>query len=77
MPERFDPRTDILPEAQREIWPLLSPAADLSLVLYGGTAVALYLGHRISLDFDFFRSTPLDKKAVEGSFAFMHNAQTI
>ena len=77
MQERFDPRTDILPEAQREIWPLLSPAADLSLVLYGGTAVALYLGHRISLDFDFFRSTPLDKKAVEGSFAFMHNAQTI
>jgi hypothetical protein len=77
MPERFDPSTDILPKAQREIWPLLSPASDLSLVLYGGTAVALYLGHRISLDFDFFRSTPLDKKAVEGSFMFMHNAQTI
>jgi hypothetical protein len=77
MPECFDPRTDILPKAQREIWPLLSPASNLSLVLYGGTAVALHLGHRTSLDFDFFRSAPLDKKAVEGSFAFMHNAQTI
>jgi Nucleotidyl transferase AbiEii toxin, Type IV TA system len=77
MPECFGPRTDILPKAQREIWPLLSPASNLSLVLYGGTAVALHLGHRTSLDFDFFRSAPLDKKAVEGSFAFMHNAQTI
>ena len=46
-------------------------------MLYGGTAVALYLGHRTSDDFDFFRSAPLDKKEVETSFAFMRNARTI
>ena len=77
MPECFDPRTDILPKAQQEIWPLLSPASDLGQVLYGGTAVALHLGHRVSLDFDFFQSAPLDKKQIEASFAFMRDATTI
>src|SRR6185295_15501668 len=55
MPQRFDARLDILPAAQREIWPNLSPAPGLSFVLYGGTAIALFLGHRQSVDFDFFR----------------------
>jgi Nucleotidyl transferase AbiEii toxin, Type IV TA system len=77
MPDSFEPKTDILPKAQQEIWPLLGPAPGLSFVLYGGTAVALHLGHRISVDFDFFRTEPLDKKDIETSFAFMHDAQTI
>lgn len=76
MPECFEPKTRILPKAQQEIWPLLSPAARLSFVLYGGTAVALYLGHRISVDFDFFSSALLKKKELETSLAFMHNART-
>ncbi len=77
MPGCFEPKIDILPKAQQEIWPLLAPAPQLSFVLYAGTAVALYLGHRVSVDFDFFRSAPLDKKAIEKSFAFMRDAQTI
>jgi hypothetical protein len=77
MPQCFDPKTEILPEPQQEIWPLLAPAPRLSFVLYGGTAVALYLGHRRSVDFDFFRSKPLDKKELEASFEFMRDAQTI
>ncbi len=77
MSDRFEPKTDILPAAQQEIWPLLVPAPGLSFVLYGGTAVALHLGHRISVDFDFFRSAPLDKKEVEASFGFMRDARTI
>jgi hypothetical protein len=77
MPECFEPKTAILPKAQQEIWPLLAPAPGLSFVLYGGTAVALYLGHRISVDFDFFRSAPLDKKEIEASFTFMRDARTI
>ena len=76
MPASFKPRLDILPKAQQEIWPLLVPASRLSLVLYGGTAVALHLGHRQSLDFDFFKSEPLDKTALQ-AFAFMRDAQTI
>jgi len=74
---RFEPRTDILPKAQQELWPLLAPAPGLSFVLYGGTAVALYLGHRVSVDFDFFRSARLDKKELDASFAFIKGAKTI
>jgi len=77
MPRSFEAKTGILPKPQQEIWPLLAPAPGLSFVLYGGTAVALYLGHRISLDFDFFRSTPLDKRQIETSFAFMRDVETI
>ncbi len=29
MPDRLEPRTDILPAAQQEIWPLLVPAPGL------------------------------------------------
>jgi predicted nucleotidyltransferase len=77
MPDSFKSKTEILPKAQKEIWPLLAPAPGLSFVLYGGTAVALHLGHRISVDFDFFRTEPLGKKEIERSFAFMRDAQTI
>jgi hypothetical protein len=77
MQGNFEPKTKILPEAQREIWPLLAPAPGLSFVLYEGTAVALHFGHRISVDFDFFRAEPFAKKGIETSFAFMRDAQTI
>lgn len=77
MKKRFEAKTDVLPPAQQEIWPLLIPAPAASFVLYGGTAVALHLGHRISIDFDFFRTTPLDKKQILNAFAFMGDAQTI
>jgi len=77
MAVRFEPKTSSLPKAQQEIWPLLAPAAGLSFVLYGGTAVALHLGHRTSVDFDFFRSSPLDKMELETSFPFLARAQTI
>jgi hypothetical protein len=46
----------------------------LSFVLYGGTAVALHLGHRESLDFDFFRYEPLDKDQVRDAFGFVRGA---
>src|ERR1700686_2321634 len=77
MPDCFEPKIGALPKAQQDIWPKLSPAPRLSFVLYGGTAVALYLGHRVSVDFDFFRSSPLDKNEVEIAFAFMRDARTI
>ena len=77
MPHRLDPRLDILPAAQREIWPSLVPAALSSFVLYGGTAIALQLGHRESLDFDFFRSEPLDKERVRDAFGFVRNAAVL
>jgi hypothetical protein len=77
MPERFEPKTAKLSKAQQEIWSLLAPTVALSYVLYGGTAVVLYLGHRVSVDFDFFRSAPLDKEGLERSFEFIRGAQTL
>ena len=58
MPRAFEPKLAHLPPAQRQIWSQLAPAAALSFVLYGGTAVALQLGHRVSIDFDFFSAEP-------------------
>lgn len=47
------PRLDILPPPQRALWPELTGIPP-GFVLYGGTALALRLGHRTSEDFDFF-----------------------
>jgi hypothetical protein len=47
------PNLSILPAGQRRVWNQLS-ATPKDFVLYGGTALALRLGHRQSVDFDFF-----------------------
>lgn len=49
----FSPKLDILPAPQRAVWRELK-ATPKEFVLYGGTALALRLGHRASEDFDFF-----------------------
>ena len=77
MPRAFEPKLAHLPPAQRQIWSQLAPAAGLSFVLYGGTAVALQIGHRVSIDFDFFSARPLDKSALATRFAFLPAARTI
>jgi hypothetical protein len=77
MPQSFEPRLDILPGPQKEIWASLSAAPRLSFVLYGGTAIALHLGHRQSVDFDFFRTDPLDKRELRDAFAFLADATVL
>jgi hypothetical protein len=49
----FAPRLDALPAPQKALWPRLKEVPG-HFVLYGGTALALRLAHRPSLDFDFF-----------------------
>ena len=51
-------RLSRLSPAQRALFPRLGFARS-RFVLYGGTAVALQVGHRDSEDFDFFSSAPL------------------
>ena len=58
---RLQARLDVLPPAQRALWPALRDVKALGWVLYGGTAIALRLGHRASVDFDFFNDRPLDR----------------
>lgn len=65
-------RLDILPAGQRALWEQELRAGFPGWVLYGGTALALRLGHRTSVDFDFFSSEPLaplefrEKHSLEG-----------
>jgi hypothetical protein len=74
---RFEPHWEVLPAAQREIWPLLAASVDLGLVLYGGTAVALRLGHRSSVDFDFFTEKPLNRQELRRQFKFLGRSEVI
>lgn len=67
----FAPRTDILPPAQAALWPALAPVAGLGFTLYGGTAIALRLGHRVSEDFDLFSAAPLDGEALRRACPFI------
>ena len=48
-----------LPAEQQQIWDALSEADLSGFMLYGGTALALRYGHRLSVDFDFFGSQPV------------------
>jgi hypothetical protein len=70
MTDDFAPRLDILPKPQRRLWDELA-AIPPEFVLYGGTAVALHLGHRQSLDFDFFGNRPFDPAKLTASIPFM------
>lgn len=67
----FTPSMKILPAAQKKLWPELRPAAELGFALYGGTAIALRLGHRPSIDFDFFSENALDREALRSAFPFI------
>lgn len=74
---KFQPRTEILPDGQREVWPLLKPAAKMGFALYGGTAIALQLGHRQSIDFDLFMDKPLNENALFRQMPFLKQAQAV
>ncbi len=60
----FKPRLEVLPGAQKEIWPKLGWTTANRFVLYGGTAIALRCGHRASIDFDFFTDQPLNQSTI-------------
>jgi len=63
MKKHFTHHYEILPEAQRTVWPHLAQFKE-HFVLYGGTAIALRLGHRQSIDFDFFSEKPLEHRWI-------------
>ena len=69
----FAPRLDILPPPQRRLWDELT-AVPREFVLYGGTALALHLGHRVSLDFDFFGDKSLDPTELIPAVSFLVGA---
>jgi len=72
----FSPHLEVLPAAQRRFWSELS-AVPNEFVLYGGTALALHLGHRNSVDFDFFGKDALDVSKLEAAIPFLDGAKII
>jgi hypothetical protein len=70
----FVPRLDILPDAQKRLWPELAQTPD-DFTLYGGTAIALRLGHRPSVDFDFFSlTTTFEPGSLLGKLPYLKGA---
>ncbi|MBF0191084.1 MAG: nucleotidyl transferase AbiEii/AbiGii toxin family protein [Magnetococcales bacterium] len=52
-------------------------AVPEEFALYGGTAIALHLGHRESVDFDFFGNKPLDPTKLVPAIPFLAGAMFI
>lgn len=72
----FAPRLDVLPPAQRRLWDALT-AIPPEFTLYGGTAIALQLGHRQSVDFDFFGEQRFDRAALQARIPFLADATVV
>lgn len=53
-------KIEVLKSKQKTIWPGLKAFKDFRLV--GGTALALQMGHRMSVDFDLFSEKPLSAR---------------
>ena len=75
-PTPFRPLLEILPGPQRALWPELA-VVPAEFTLYGGTALALHLGHRESVDFDFFGSQKFDPFALASKMAFLEGAEVL
>jgi hypothetical protein len=73
---RLSPRLDVLPTPQRALWPQLA-GLPRGFVLYGGTALALRLGHRVSVDFDFFAHDALDHAALERALPWLREGDAL
>ncbi len=72
----FVPNLNILPAPQRALWPDLGETPD-EFTLYGGTALALRLGHRTSLDFDFFSNASFDPDQLARRIPYLGDAERV
>ena len=70
----FTPNLQILPLAQRRLWDELGHTPS-EFVLYGGTALALRLGHRHSEDFDFFSNKSFAPDVLRRSIPYFEGAE--
>ena len=75
--KEFVPQLKVLPPAQKRIWPKLAFTKDLGFCLYGGTALALQLGHRQSVDFDFFSDKSFSADELLNKLPFAGKAKIL
>jgi len=74
--EILKPRLNILPAPQLRLWGELLDIPE-EFTLYDATALALHLGHRESVDFDFFGREHFDVDALADRVPFLADARTI
>jgi hypothetical protein len=72
----FIPNLGTLPAAQRALWPELG-ATPGTFTLYGGTALALRLGHRASAGFDFFSNESFDPDLLARQVPYLKDAERV
>ncbi len=72
----FEPQLNKLPAAQKTLWPELKDVPE-TFTLYGGTAIALQLGHRKSIDFDFFGKDEFDPDTLLNTLPFLKGGRII
>ena len=69
----ISPRLECLPPSQQLLWPKLAEIGR-DFVLYGGTALALQVGGRLSVDFDFFSPGPFNAEELPEKYQFLKGA---
>lgn len=72
----FTPNLTTLPPPQRKLWPELASTPE-GFTLYGGTALALRLAHRTSVDFDFFSNAPFDPDDLARKLPYLKDAERV
>ncbi len=72
----FKPNLTILPPPQLRLWPELDGTPE-HFTLYGGTALALHLGHRTSVDFGFFSYQPFDPDELAAATLYLKGAERV
>lgn len=72
----FVPRLNTLPPPQKRLWRELGQT-PAEFVLYGGTALALRLGHRRSDDFDFFATATFDPARLRDRVPYLRGAELL
>lgn len=75
--QEYQPQLKILPDCQKELWEDFKKSLPKHFVLYGGTAIALQLGHRQSVDFDLFTSKELNPDYLLNQIDFLKSAKII
>lgn len=70
------PNLQILPKAQLSLWEELIDTPS-NFILYGGTALALRLGHRESIDFDFFSAEKFDPEILYNKINYLKNSKVL
>ncbi len=73
----FNPCLNILPASQKLVWKVISNNIPKHFVLYGGTAIALRLAHRQSIDFDFFTEKNFDPEKLFQTSRFSNHWKII